>query len=149
MESRCVFGTKLGIQAQMWEEFHVDMSKSWVKMSQMTMKIMHMMIKNLITNFLWYGESLTHHSWFLPISVLTRVFGKPISRMASHGKSNGQCLLPDYTLSLWGPWHTQTLFIASIHPITLTKMCLNVFSVSQRCTCQDSRRKYVYLIVAK
>ena len=91
-----------------------------------------------------YGESLTRHSWFEPISA-RRGLGKPASRLTSLGELNWRCSLPEQTLSLWGPWHALTHLIAAIQPKLLyLQQCGEKYlqSLPQRCMCPNFNREY-------
>ena len=75
-----------------------------------------------------YGESLTCHSWFEPIS--TRLgLGKPASCLTSFGESNSECSLPEYRLLLWGPWHALPHFCSTAKTNALTTMWLKTLIV--------------------
>ena len=56
------------------------------------------------------GASLTRHSWFEPISA-RRGLEKSAARLTIHGECNCLGSLPEYTLSLWGPWHEQEIYL--------------------------------------
>ena len=68
---------------------------------------------NLVFSVVW--RVIIVSNWSEPINARCGL-GNPTARLTSHGESDCMGSLPEYALSLCGPWHEQPQFIASIQP---------------------------------